>query len=559
MKRLFKSKDGGGVITPMPLGSSAADPANTNTHTNSHSSFQPPAAYTRYEQQHSRSRSRPQRPNPNPNANANDYDSAYGYDTRAGPGYDSAASSSEDLSHQRRQLDDLVPRSTRPPLENRRSVPSQLYQADRDHVSRRWSSTRPPSRTQPPVAVDQAYPVYAGDGNANSETLISAGTATDSDERHQSLSVPEKEKASRGAWLFGSRAAKKDREREREREREVDASSDSHSGTGTGTGGGGGGGVASEINWLCAQPGPQYDWDRVPVLADAVSRSDAAAKAAAYTLRKEFKHGSPQSQRRAARLWGLLTIRAGDRFRSHVVARRFLETVEATVVSTKTPLSVKESMLTVLGVLAYEFPHDSSFAKCWNKVRPSDRPQKGESIHSRMDEFALTPHPPQMPRQPQPHPQPQPTQQENNVSVYSREAKRPRDLLPQAPASLRQGDPPPQVPAPVPVPVPVPVPYREETLRDQLPPPKPPPRPNHNLNHTSPQHTHTQPPPPPPLASRPRIQLSDPAPAPAPTPARADDDDDDDDDEIVTPVIPSAKALGKRRALSGEFQHMSIH
>ncbi|KAN0065573.1 hypothetical protein ACQY0O_001438 [Thecaphora frezii] len=149
--------------------------------------------------------------------------------------------------------------------------------------------------------------------------------------------------------------------------------------------------VTAKIGWLCAQQAATDDWEVVLSLAESVSQSDAASKEAARALRKEFKYGSMVAQKRAARIWAVLTVNSSERFKQQIASKRFLEVVEETISSSKTPLSVKETMLRVLGVLAFEFRGDaqlSSVTKCWNKVKPRDRPVGGEPMDPTM-EFAL--------------------------------------------------------------------------------------------------------------------------------------------------------------------------
>lgn len=150
--------------------------------------------------------------------------------------------------------------------------------------------------------------------------------------------------------------------------------------------------AASRVGWLSANAVQDQDWMEILPLIDMVSQSDAASKEAARALRKEFKYGSVDAQRRAVRTWALLTLNATDRFRQHVASKRFLDAVEDTVSSSKTPLSVKETMLRVLGVLAFEFrdePELASITKCWNRVKPSDRPKDGEALENDLVEFRL--------------------------------------------------------------------------------------------------------------------------------------------------------------------------
>lgn len=112
--------------------------------------------------------------------------------------------------------------------------------------------------------------------------------------------------------------------------------------------------LSPSSGWLCAHPPTPADWAYLLSLADSISHSEAASKEAARALRKEFKYGEFEPQKRAAKIWGILTINASDRFKLQIASKRFLEVVEDTITSPKTPLSVKERMLTVLAVLAYQ-------------------------------------------------------------------------------------------------------------------------------------------------------------------------------------------------------------
>lgn len=150
--------------------------------------------------------------------------------------------------------------------------------------------------------------------------------------------------------------------------------------------------VSSRIGFLCAHATTETEWMEIFPLLDLVSSSDAAAKEAARAIRKEFKYGSVDTQKRAVRVWALLSLNASERFRREVAGKRFLDSVEESVSSSKTPLSVKETMLRVLGVLAWEFKEVEGLGgvtKCWNKVRPSDRRKDGEPLEAELMEFRL--------------------------------------------------------------------------------------------------------------------------------------------------------------------------
>lgn len=150
--------------------------------------------------------------------------------------------------------------------------------------------------------------------------------------------------------------------------------------------------VSSRIGWIASSANTEQDWMQILSLIDIIAQSDAGSKEAARALRKEFKYGSVDTQRRAVRIWALLTLNGSNRFRQQIASKKFLEAVEDTIASSKTPLSVKETMLRVLGVLAFEFRDDADLAgvtKCWNKVKPNDRRKDGEPLEDDLFEFRL--------------------------------------------------------------------------------------------------------------------------------------------------------------------------
>lgn len=177
--------------------------------------------------------------------------------------------------------------------------------------------------------------------------------------------------------------------------------------------------VASRIGWLSANACDDQDWMQMLPLIDMISHSEAASKEAARTLRKEFRYGTVDTQRRAVRVWALLALNASDHFRLQIASKRFLEAIEDTIASSKTPLSVKETMLRVLGVLAFEFKNDAELAsvtKCWNKVKPNDRRKDGEPLENDLFEFKL----------PQPRASAQQMQQPSSRRVSQRHSQPPR-------------------------------------------------------------------------------------------------------------------------------------
>ncbi|CAD6962562.1 unnamed protein product [Tilletia controversa] len=148
--------------------------------------------------------------------------------------------------------------------------------------------------------------------------------------------------------------------------------------------------TTEKIAWLCGSPNSNVDWSHVLALTDSINSSEAAAKEAARAIRKEFKYGEPEAQRRAIRIWAILMMNASDRFRAQIATKRFLEVVEHVVTNSKTDPSVSEKMLNVLAVLAYLYQSDAELGiitKCWNKNKPKDRPLNGEPVDPESEDF----------------------------------------------------------------------------------------------------------------------------------------------------------------------------
>lgn len=112
--------------------------------------------------------------------------------------------------------------------------------------------------------------------------------------------------------------------------------------------------------WLCGNNVETWDWNYLLELADSISHSEAAAREAARALRKELKYGESEPRRRAVKVWAVLTLSGSDRFKMQIANKRFLEVVEELVTSTKTPFKLKELLIDVFGMLAYEVSSDSA-------------------------------------------------------------------------------------------------------------------------------------------------------------------------------------------------------
>ncbi|CAO1635590.1 unnamed protein product [Jaminaea pallidilutea] len=141
--------------------------------------------------------------------------------------------------------------------------------------------------------------------------------------------------------------------------------------------------VTAKIGWLCSRPPAPEEMDQILSLCNTLAVSESDSKEAAKALRKEFKWGTPDSQKRAVKVWAMLMLNSSDRFRMQVAHRRFLEVLESTMTDARTSLGVKERLLDAWGMLAYHYRKDhdlSVITKSYNKVRPMDRAQDGQPL-----------------------------------------------------------------------------------------------------------------------------------------------------------------------------------
>ncbi|CAK5271033.1 unnamed protein product [Mycena citricolor] len=121
------------------------------------------------------------------------------------------------------------------------------------------------------------------------------------------------------------------------------------------------------------------DWTLVLDVCEHASSSDAAAKEAVRALRREFKYGEPAAQLAAARLWALMLRNSTDTFISQSTSRKFLDTLEDLLTSSRTAPVVKERLMDVLGAAAFASggKKDTGFRGLWRRVKPRDRPEEG--------------------------------------------------------------------------------------------------------------------------------------------------------------------------------------
>ncbi|KAL0578824.1 Rho guanine nucleotide exchange factor, partial [Marasmius crinis-equi] len=138
-----------------------------------------------------------------------------------------------------------------------------------------------------------------------------------------------------------------------------------------------GGELIKAIGFLTATA--SEDWALVLDVCERASASDANAKEAIRALRREFKYGQPQAQLSAARLWAIMLRNSSDTFISLSTSRKFLDTIEDLLLSSRTNPVVKERVLNVLAAAAYASGNkkDTGFRGLWKKVKPRDKPDEG--------------------------------------------------------------------------------------------------------------------------------------------------------------------------------------
>ncbi|KAL0570080.1 hypothetical protein V5O48_011874 [Marasmius crinis-equi] len=138
-----------------------------------------------------------------------------------------------------------------------------------------------------------------------------------------------------------------------------------------------GGELARTIGFLTATA--SENWALVLDVCERASASDASAKEAIRALRREFKYGQPQAQLSAARLWAIMLRNSSDTFISQSTSRKFLDTLEDLLLSSRTNPVVMERVLDVLAAAAYASgsKKNTGFRGLWKKVKPHDKPDEG--------------------------------------------------------------------------------------------------------------------------------------------------------------------------------------
>ncbi|KAG1720828.1 uncharacterized protein EDB91DRAFT_1177162 [Suillus paluster] len=184
-----------------------------------------------------------------------------------------------------------------------------------------------------------------------------------------------------------TREKEKEREKEREREkdkeriwREEDNPSE----------------LTRMIGYLTATS--SEDWTLVLEVCERASSNEANAKEAMKALRREFKYAEPKSQLSAARLWAIMLRNASDIFLTQISSRKFIDTLEDVLISSRTSPVVRERLMEVLAAAAFitsSRPHPSpksepspfslkdrdrdrdGFRALWTRLKPADKPDVG--------------------------------------------------------------------------------------------------------------------------------------------------------------------------------------
>ncbi|KAG2361369.1 hypothetical protein BDR07DRAFT_1359012, partial [Suillus spraguei] len=140
------------------------------------------------------------------------------------------------------------------------------------------------------------------------------------------------------------------------------------------------------------------DWALVFEVCERASATEANAKEVMKALLREFRYGQPTSQLSAARLWAILLRNASDIFLTQINSRKFIDTLEEVLTSSRTNPVVRERLMEVLAAAAFitsSRPNPSpkpepspfslkdrdrdrdSFRNLWMRLKPADKPDVG--------------------------------------------------------------------------------------------------------------------------------------------------------------------------------------
>jgi hypothetical protein len=186
---------------------------------------------------------------------------------------------------------------------------------------------------------------------------------------HSEDSVGEEKKEKKGFW---GAAREKDRDRERERDKGKERGVDDGQAE-----------LTRMIGFLTATA--SEDWSLVLEVCDRASASEANAKEAVKALRREFKYAEPPAQLSAARLWAIMLRNSSEIFMQQIMSRKFLDTLEEVLTSSRTSPVVRERLMDVLAAVAYASGNKNKdpradkdgFRGLWRRLKPADKPDEG--------------------------------------------------------------------------------------------------------------------------------------------------------------------------------------
>jgi hypothetical protein len=186
---------------------------------------------------------------------------------------------------------------------------------------------------------------------------------------HPEDSVGEERKERKGFW-GGTR--EKDREKDRDKDKGKERKEEDGQAE-----------LTRMIGFLTATA--SEDWSLVLEVCDRASASEANAKEAVKALRREFRYAEPSAQLSAARLWAIMLRNSSEIFMQQIMSRKFLETLEEVLTSSRTSPVVRERLMDVLAAVAYASGNKNKdsrtdrdgFRGLWRRLKPADKPDEG--------------------------------------------------------------------------------------------------------------------------------------------------------------------------------------
>ncbi|KAF9460486.1 hypothetical protein BDZ94DRAFT_1266034 [Collybia nuda] len=256
------------------------------------------------------------------------------------------------------------------------SIPTTKINHPRDRDTHLQQTTRKKPPPNAPVALGilrALDPPVAGVAGVPNKVNLDERFPTHSESGHQGRERdPVEKKEKKGFWNRDKEKEKerdkeKDRERERLFERERDRGRYEENPAE----------LTRMIGYLTATAAE--DWAVVLEVCDRASANENNAKEAVRALRREFKYGEPPAQLSAARLWAIMLRNSSDTFISQSTSRKFLDTLEDLLNSSRTSPVVRERVLDVIAAAAYASgsKKDSGFRGLWRRVKPVDKPDEG--------------------------------------------------------------------------------------------------------------------------------------------------------------------------------------